>query len=69
MKDKPCAVYSISSNFGIEIMGVETGLDESVEWRWMKEKKVHKSKVKEVDGELKFRVNRNWISLDECVRL
>lgn len=62
------AACAMSASFGIEILDVEHGTTEKVAWRWPGEKKIHKSRVQETaDGKLRFRANRQWILLDECM--
>ena len=68
MKDS-IAVFGLTASLGIVILGVDSsGAKDYVQWRWSNEKNVHKSAVKDVKGSPCFRVNRNWISLDECIR-
>ena len=62
------AAYVKSAGFGIEILDVEHGTEDKIVWRWPGEKKIHKSRLQETaDGKLRFRVNRHWILLDDCM--
>ena len=54
------AVYPISARFGIEILDANNSY---VIWRWSNENEVRKSIV---HGN-RFRANRIWISLDDCM--
>ena len=58
------AVYPMTAGFGVEIVIVSDDNDYVV-WKWTNELGVHRSSLK--DG--KFRANRTWISLDECMKM
>ena len=56
------AVYPMSTSFGIEILDAN---DSYVTWKWSNENKARKSIIR---GN-RFRANRIWISLDDCMRV
>ena len=70
--EKPIAVYSMTNSFGIEIMSMD---DFKVRWRWSNDRKVRTSVIQEkLDKDtgrpaFRFRANRCWIRLDECMRI
>lgn len=63
------AVYAVTMKLGIEVLDVEHGASEKIVWKWSNEKKIHKSAVRDVNGRPCFRANRQWIPLDECMRV
>ena len=66
-EDRPIAVYSASLGESIEILKVQYGIRDVIFWRWSKEKRIHKSLINDIGDKVKFRVNRQWIALDECI--
>lgn len=67
-EDRPIAAYSMGSGKDIEILKVQYGIRDVIFWRWSKEKRVHKSLINDFGDKVKFRVNRQWIALDDCIR-
>ena len=64
------ATHDIAAGLGIVIEDVET-MDycgDRVVWRWSNERWLHRSWAREIKGKPCFRVNRQWIPLDECKR-
>lgn len=67
-KKKVKAVLACTASLGIEVLDVEHGVQDKIVWKWSNEKKVHRSTVRDVAGKPCFRANRQWISLDGCLR-
>ena len=62
------AAHDTAIGLGVVIEEVEsTGRrGDRVAWRWSNERKLHRSWTREIRGKTCFRVNRQWIPLDEC---
>ena len=56
------AIYPMGIGLAVEILEAN---EVFVKWKWSNETKLHKSFVNKNN---KFRVNRIWISLDECMK-
>ena len=63
---KCLATYSISNSFEIEILSIDY-CNNAVIWKWSDNEKEHSSKYKDIAGKLRFRANRTWIALDDCM--
>lgn len=64
------AAYDTVAGLGIVIEDVES-MDycgDRVVWRWSNERWLRRSWAREIRGKTCFRVNRQWIPLDECKR-
>lgn len=69
---KPIAVYPMSNWGGIEILDIVYGIDDYVVARYNfgePEKKLHKVKINYGLNSSSFKLDGNYVSLDNCMRV
>ena len=71
-EQKPIGVYPLSNWGGVEILGIEYGIDDYAVCRYNfgePEEKVHKLKITYGDGSPYIRLEGMRIRLDECLKV